>query len=88
MSKLNSIIFIATLVLITINANADNVNVEEWKVNGLLSPTFPEAQSKATHPTITHYGCIDNEIDNYALDRHFKRIQYMSFNYCNEGGYE
>lgn len=88
MSKLNLIIFIASLILITINANADNVNIEEWKVNRLLSSTFPKVQSKATYQAITNYGCIDNEIINSALDRHFERIQYMSFNDCNEGGDE
>ncbi len=83
MSKVDLVIFIVILILITLNANADQTVNEEWKVNRLLSPTFSEVQSEAVYSMITDYGCIDDEIVDLALNKHFERIEYMTFEDCN-----
>ena len=80
MKHVKTLLFTTAIVFST--ANADSYQIDDWKLNRLLSPTFPELQDEVLWRTITCYGPLDDTIIDHALDRHFERIQYMSFGYC------
>ena len=74
--------WIATMLLVSTAVTSNAFAIEDWKLNRLLSPTFPELQDEAVYGLITCYGSVDEVLANMAMDKHFERIQYMYFGSC------
>ncbi len=66
------------------SAIAAQPSVNEWEINRLISPSFSELQSEAILGKITCYSNIPNNIIKDALNKHFERIEFMSFDNCKQ----
>ena len=51
MKHVKTLLFTTAIVFST--ANADSYQIDDWKLNRLLSPTFPEIQDEVLWRTIT-----------------------------------
>ena len=58
-------------------AQASSIN--ETQLFHLLHPTFEELISEVIEQRVTNYISISDEVIDEALDKHFHRIEYMSF---------
>ncbi len=71
-------ILVLGFLLITNNVSASNSEME-WQINRLLSPSYEELQSEFVFGIVTNYKNVPENLINFALDRQFNRIEFMSF---------
>ncbi len=82
----NLIIALTCTLFLSTSVMALQSSAEESEINRLVSPTFYELQSEVIWGTITCYRNMSNDLIEHALNKHFERIEFMSFDNCTNKG--
>lgn len=83
----NLVIALTCTLLLSTSATAlQQSSVEDSEINRLVSPTFYELQSEFVWGTVTCYSNIPDKLIENSLNKHFERIQFMSFDNCTNKG--